>query len=186
MIPYITSEQYNNQTEIIKGEYEDCIFTNCDFSDQNLNSYVFCDCEFKNCNLSNVKLNDTAFRDVKFINCKLMGNQFTDCNPFSISFTFDGCILDFSSFYQLKIKKTVFKNCRLLQSDFARADLSNSRFIECDLSGSVFENTNLAKSDFSTSFNLTIDPESNTIKNAVFSKQNIVGLLAKYNIKIVD
>ncbi len=186
MIPYIASEQFNNQSELTIGEYEDCIFTNCNFSDQDFKSFVFCDCEFKNCNLSNVKLNDTAFRDVKFSNCKLMGNQFAECNTFSLSFTFDGCILDFSSFYKLKIKKTIFKNCRLLQTDFAEADLSNSKFIDCDLSGSVFENTNLTKSDLSTSFNLSIDPESNSIKNAVFSKQNILGLLVKYNIKIVD
>ena len=65
-------------------------------------------------------------------------------------------------------------------------DLSGSVFKECDLSGAVFERSNLEKAQMSTAYNFTIDPESNKINKTVFSKQNVVGLLFKYNIKIED
>ncbi len=186
MSKYIVSETFESHNTIEKGEYEDCIFKNCDLSESDLNTYIFTDCEFVNCNLSNTNIQGTAFRDVKFINCKLMGIQFSECNLFSLTFTFEDCILDFSSFYLLKIKNTLFKNCRLIQADFVEAELNNSNFINCDLSGAMFERTNLEKVNLSSSFNFSIDPELNKIHNATFSKQNILGLLLKYNIKVEE
>ncbi|MCW3788639.1 pentapeptide repeat-containing protein [Plebeiibacterium sediminum] len=186
MSEYIVSENFIDKTELVKGEYEDCIFKNCDFSEYNLSLFIFTDCEFVNCNLSNAALSDTAFRDVKFVNCKLLGVQFSDCNNFSLAFSFTDCILDYSSFYQLKIKKTVFTKCRLIQTDFVETDLSGAVFQECDLSGAVFERSNLEHAKMSTAYNFAIDPESNNINKTVFSKHNVMGLLCKYNIKIED
>ncbi len=40
------------------------------------------------------------------------------------------------------------------------------------------------KTDFKTSYNLTINPETNRIKNAWFSKENALGLLSRYQINI--
>jgi hypothetical protein len=48
----------------------------------------------------------------------------------------------------------------------------------------VFAKTNLTNVDFFTSKNLVIDPEKNKIKGALFSKENVKGLLVKYQIKI--
>lgn len=184
MSVYILSEQINSQNQLELGEYEACTFTGCDFSSLNLREYIFTDCEFFNCNFSNSNILGTAFRDVRFTACKLMGLQFAECNKFSLSFDFDHCVLDFSSFFKLKIKKTSFKNCKLTQVDFAEADLSQCQFINCDLSGAVFDRTNLEKVDFLTASNFAIDPETNSIKQARFSQQNISGLLVKYNIVI--
>jgi len=50
----------------------------------------------------------------------------------------------------------------------------------------VFENTILEKVDFSTSFNYSIDPEMNKIKKAKFSLPEVIGLLNKYDIEIVN
>jgi hypothetical protein len=47
-----------------------------------------------------------------------------------------------------------------------------------------FERTVLEKVDFRTSYNYSIDPELNRIKNAKFSIVGIIGLLDKYDIEV--
>ncbi|WP_228453328.1 pentapeptide repeat-containing protein, partial [Chryseobacterium sp. CH1] len=58
----------------------------------------------------------------------MFGLQFNDCNPFGLSFKFEGSALNNSVFYKTSIKKTVFKNSKLIEVDFAECDLSNAVF----------------------------------------------------------
>ena len=81
------------------GEYEHCIFTNCNFSNAQLSHNDFIDCEFVGCNFSNTKLLKVVLSDVKFINCKLIGIQFDTCNDFGLSFSFINCILNHYLFF---------------------------------------------------------------------------------------
>jgi uncharacterized protein YjbI with pentapeptide repeats len=166
------------------GEYENCSFISCDFSNTDLSDINFLECEFRDCNLSLARLTRTSFRKAKFINCKLLGLHFDDCNNLIITFEFEGCTLDLSSFYKLKLKNTRFKNSKINDADFTETDLRNSSFDNCDLQKTVFENTNLEGVDFRTAFNYSIDPESNRIKKAKFSVPWITGLLDKYDIEI--
>ena len=101
-----------------------------------------------------------------------------------MSFKFENCILDHSSFYKTKIRETVFKNCQLREVDLAECDLTGSLFENCDLTGAKFERTILERSDLRTSFHFSIDPEINRIKKAKFSLSAISGLLDKYDIEI--
>lgn len=169
---------------LAKGEYENCRFRNCDFSNSDLSGIKFIDCEFSGCNLSLVKLTTTVFRDVTFADCKMVGLHFENCNNFGLSFRFEGCSLNHSSFYQTKIKKTIFKNCQLQETDFSGTDLSGCLFDNCDLLNATFDNTNLEKTDLRTSANYMIDPENNRIKKAKFSLTGLPGLLGKYDIDI--
>jgi uncharacterized protein YjbI with pentapeptide repeats len=130
------------------------------------------------------KISNTALRTVRFKSCKLLGLHFEDCNQFLLSLGFENCVLNLSSFYQIALKNTLFKNCCLHEVDFTETDLSSSKVINCDLAGAIFENTNLHKVDFRTSFNFSINPEVNNIQKAKFSLTEIVGLLDKYNIEI--
>ena len=82
------------------------------------------------------------------------------------------------------MKKTVFRDSLLVETDFAGADLSGATFDNCDLAHAVFENTILEKADLRTSYNYSIDPETNRIKKARFSVTGIAGLLEKYDIEI--
>ena len=166
------------------GDYENCTFRNCNFSGSDLSNINFLECEFRECNLSLVRLAQTSFREVKFINCKLLGLHFEECNNLMITFEFDGCTLDLSSFYKLKLKKTIFKNSKIIEADFTETDLSNSSFNNCDLQRTLFKKTNLEGVDFRTSYNYSIDPELNRIKKARFSLPWIAGLLDKYDIEI--
>jgi uncharacterized protein YjbI with pentapeptide repeats len=166
-------------------EYDSVLFADCNFSKADLSGVAFIDCTFKTCDMSLVKANNTAFNNAQFINCKLLGIDFSRCKDFLLSFSFDNCILDFATFYQKKIKKTLFNNCSIKEVDFTETDLTESKFIECDLTLAVFENSNIEKVDFTKAFNFGIDLEVNKVKNAKFSSSGLSGLLLKYPI-IID
>ncbi|WP_416377819.1 pentapeptide repeat-containing protein [Algoriphagus sp. D3-2-R+10] len=134
--------------------------------------------------MSNLKVPDVSFQKVKFEQCKMLGIHFHASNPFLLEFIFQGCQLDYCSFYNLKIKKSKFINSRLIETDFTQADLTASDFQGSDLSGATFDLTNAEKVDFRNALHYSIDPERNRIKGARFDLDGLPGLLGKYAIKI--
>ena len=165
-------------------EYVACQFINCNFSNCDLSDSEFMDCIFDNCNLSLVKVINSRMKNVQFIKCKITGIDFSVCNDFLFSFSFKECIIGYCTFWTRKLKKTIFKDCSIKDSDFSEADLTGSQFANCDLLNSIFRNTILEKVDFRSAFNYTINPELNNIKKAKFSIQGLPGLLSKYDIII--
>jgi uncharacterized protein YjbI with pentapeptide repeats len=73
----------------------------------------------------------------------------------------------------------------LNEVDFTETDLTESLFEQCDFQGAVFDNTILEKVDLSSSFNFSINPNQNRIKQAKFSRTELSGLLDSFQIKIV-
>lgn len=115
----------------------------------------------------------------------MLGLHFDRCNEFGLSFSFESCNLNHSTFYRTKIKKSTFRNTHLQEADFSECDLTGSLFDHCDLARATFDNTVIENADFRTSYNYSIDPEINRIKGARFSLHGISGLLEKYDI-IID
>ncbi|GAB3419358.1 pentapeptide repeat-containing protein [Niabella aquatica] len=185
---YFTEQEFVNRDGFAHplpvAEYDACNFINCHFSNTDLSKYSFIDCGFQHCDCSNAQLVQTVLRDVSFRDCKLLGLHFDACNNFLFSATFKNCTLNFSSFYKLKLKGILFKDCTMHEVDFAECDLTHAFFDNCDLKGTLFDSTLLEKADFSTAYNYTIDPENNKIKKAKFSTDGLTGLLGKYDIVI--
>lgn len=167
-----------------KGDYENCTFLNCNLSNADLSNITFIDCHFTNCNLSLANLSRTGFQNIKFKDCKLLGLHFQNCNEFLLALDFESCNLNLASFYKLKLKKTAFRNTSLQEADLTEADLSAALFDNCDLARATFENTLLEKADFRTSYNYSIDPQSNRIRKAKFAMSGIRGLLDRYDIDV--
>ena len=165
-------------------EYEGCKFLHCSFAKADLSNFRFVECSFTDCDWSNAKLLTTTLNDIRFVDCKLLGLHFESCSDFLFSVSFQNCTLNFSSFYQRQLKKTVFKNSVLQEVDFTDADLTGSVFDTCDLGKAVFDNTILEKVDFRTAYNYAIDPERNKLKKAKFDRIGLAGLLGKYDIDI--
>lgn len=168
-----------------KGEYEQCKFESGDWMNGSLMGYQFASCTFLHCNMSMLDLRDTAFDKVVFDQCKLVGARFDMCRDFGLSFRFVNCVLNYASFNRKVIRKTVFTGCQLQGVDFMETDLTQAVFNDCDFSGAQFDRTILEKADLSTSRNIVLLPENNKIKKAKFSRDNIEGLLAKYDLEIV-
>jgi uncharacterized protein YjbI with pentapeptide repeats len=171
-------------TKFAAGMYEDCVFKQCNFSNTSLVDAAFINCSFDSCNLSLCNLTKTGFRDVEFKDCKMLGLLFYNCNTFALAATFTGCNLKHASFFDLKMKKTVFKKTQLNEVDFTGCDLSNAVFDDCDLTDAKFENTVLEKADFRMAYNFNINPVNNRIKKAKFSNDGLAGLLNQFDIDI--
>ncbi|NOS90821.1 MAG: pentapeptide repeat-containing protein [Cyclobacteriaceae bacterium] len=167
-----------------KGEYENCTFTNCDLSNTDLADIKFVDCSFTGCNLSLAKLVNSAWRSVAFKDCKMLGLHFEKCHELGFSVSFQNCNVSQSSFYQVKLKKTIFQKSQLHEVDFAECDLTGASFDQCDLLQALFENTILEKTDFRTAFHFSIDPSNNRMKKARFTLSGLPGLLSKYDIDV--
>jgi fluoroquinolone resistance protein len=176
-------QDYSNK-RLTRGEYDHCRFIKCDFSNADVANIQFVDCTFEECNLTMVKLEQTACKTISFLHCKLLGLHFHECNDFLFAVKFDNCTIKLTSFYGLKMKKTMFRNSAVNDVDFTDADISQCVFDNCDLLGSIFKNTNLEKADLTTASNYSIDPELNRLKKAKFSIPAVVGLLDKYDILI--
>lgn len=170
---------------LVTAEYENCIFRNCNFASASLAGIVFTDCSFTDCNFSMTNVKGTSFKTVEFKNCKLTGLNFSSCNPFLLSMNFAECLLNLTSFYNLRMKNSRFLKCNLQEADMVQADFSGVSFLECDFRGAVFEKSILEKVDMSSAINFIIDPETNRIKKAKFSLLGLSGLLCKYRI-IID
>jgi uncharacterized protein YjbI with pentapeptide repeats len=180
----IFEKQDYTKVPLKKGAYDNCKFINCSFLNSDLSNVNFTTCEFQDCDWSNTNIKHTVLNEVCFSNCKLLGLQFDHCSDFLFSVEFIKCNLSFSSFYNLRAKKTSFKDCILHQVDFTTAELSSSVFDNCDFKSATFERTILEKVDFRSSYNYIIDPEMNTVKKAKFSMPEVLGLLRKYNIEV--
>jgi uncharacterized protein YjbI with pentapeptide repeats len=165
--------------------FENCKFTNADFSGANFTGKLFIDCEFQDCNLSLLNVSNAGLQNIRFKNCKLSGVNFTKTRDFLFEVSFDGCILDNAVFFKKKNKKSIFKDCSMIETDFTEADLTEAKLENCNFNRAFFERTVLRGADLSTSYNFIIDPDNNDIKKARFSVHGLQGLLAKYDIKVV-
>lgn len=188
MAEYFLQQEYKNfrygSDEVNFKEFEQCTFYHCDFSLCNFIDVVFIDCLFHQCNFNNAKINHVALRTVSFDQCQIQDVNFAMCDKLIFEIAFTDCVLDFSKFYTLKIKSTVFKNCSLIAVDFMNTDLTEVVFENCDLYRAEFAKAIANKANFSSSYNYTIDPEQTKIKKAVFSLQEVKGLLFKHDITI--
>ena len=97
---------------------------------------------------------------------------------------FENCLLQYASFYRLKIKQTRFINCNAIETDFTEADATEVVFDNTNLALAIFEQTNLQKTDFRTAMNYQINPSNNIIKQAKFSWPELKGLLSELQIEI--
>lgn len=185
---YFSEKTYDEKdfkaSPLPKGEYEYCVFKNCNFVEADLSKIRFIETEFIDCDWSNAKVHQTSFQDAKFKGCKLLGIQFDSCDQFNFAASFEHCMLHHSIFYQMKLNRSSFHHCQLHYVDFAEANLSNSTLTKCDLLNANFDYTNLEKADLRNATHYSIDPEINKLKGAKFSLPEVVGLLDKYGLRI--
>ena len=185
---YITDQSFNDITfsenDIKYKEYENCTFTNCDFTSCFFVAVTFIDCNFLDCNFKGTKINHVSRRDVWFTTCDFTSVNFAMTDQILYEFHFKDSLLDYAQFYSLKLKKMQFINCSMIAVDFMESDLSEALFDNCNLRHAVFIGTTANKTDFSTSYDFIIDPEKNKLKRAIFSTENLAGLLKKYDLVI--
>lgn len=181
---YFSNQKFQSVNTLDPGEYEDCVFTDCQLSGTDLSGLVFDQCSWVRCDLSTATIKGTAFRDNSFESCKLMGLHFEDVNSFSLSFSFKDCLLQYASFFQLKIPATEFLECHLEEANMEEADLRRAVFQGCNLTNTGFDYANLEDADFRTAYHFRIHPDKCKLQGARFASNNLEGLLTHYKIKV--
>ena len=172
------------QSGLPKGDYEDCTFKNCTLESVDLSEIQFTECTFIECNLALIKCQNTQFQQVKFMNCKLVGVDFSTCDKFLLAFSFEHCVLNLASFYELIIPNSKFDNCTIQEADFRQANLEGAVFAKCDLSRAIFERTNLHKVNLRTSYNYKFDLDKNDVSEAEIDVAGLIELVSKYGLNI--
>lgn len=178
-------EKTDFRTGMTDTEYCGCTFTGCNFSDTALTDIMFDNCTFRGCNFSLTRFRN-LMADCTFTECKMTGADFADASKFSRGLRFDKSILDYCSFMELKLKKTMFVECSIREAYFDKADITGSVFDRCDLERTSFSASNLEKVDFSSSFNFSINPSMCRLKKTVFSEFGLRGLVQHLDIVIKD
>lgn len=182
---YTEGQEFKNEALTLpRGEYENCTFVACSFVGSDFSKMLFVNCHFADCDFSMLPVKGASFREVSFVRCKMLGLRFDTCNPFLLEMSFEGCQLNFTSFYKLKLKNTRFVACQLEEADFSEADLTSATFEGSNLKRAVFDGTNLEQADFRAALGFSIDPTINRVQKAKFSSDNLVGLLDRFGILI--
>lgn len=166
--------------------FEQCTFQKLNLSQAPLAGANFIDCRFEQCNLSRATIKNTQFNDVSFVGCVLQGLDFGTSNAFGFHVDFQSCQLDQSLFINRRLAKAKFTECSLKSVLFVRCDMTGAVFDRCDLELTKFDDNNLTQADFTTSFNIALDPDENRLKKAKFSLYSLPGLLTKHGIIIKE
>jgi fluoroquinolone resistance protein len=147
---------------VIGKEFSECVFDHCAFRESTFQACKFNDCTFQDCDLSLVRFDTTSFSDTKFERSTLVGVDWTLASwsrfQADAPISFADCVVDFSAFIGLALRKIVFSKCR-------------------------FRNTNLSHANFVGATNYSIDLSANKVTKAKFSLPEALALL--YNLDIV-
>ncbi|MDA3946546.1 MAG: pentapeptide repeat-containing protein [Helicobacteraceae bacterium] len=180
----LSGETFNGIT------FEECLFAKCHFNETTFRGCSFEDCRFIECDMSVAKFGNSKFESVQFEGCRLSGIDWTlaaySDYLYASPYTFENCIMDYGSFFGLRLHDLVMRECKVSEVDFREADLLNASFVRSDLSHTVFRNTKLVKADFSGAEHYTIDLTANQLKGAKFSRDEAVHLLEPLEIELVD
>ncbi len=171
-----TKESYEN-ADLKHKVFRNCIFDGCDFTRAQLIGSKCIDCKWIRSNLSMVNWDGCRLQANSFEECKIIGGNFAKCDQTFLSVDFKKCLIEMCNFSDLNLKGTQFAGSRIRECHFSHVNLSNADFTDCDLSGTVFHHTELIQANFVTALNFSINPLTNNLKNARFSKETALALL---------
>lgn len=167
--------------------FNSCTFTKCSFHETAFTDCSFHNCTFTKCELSLVKVKGCIFTDTRFEGSQLVGVNWTDShwakNQFLKPVDFIDCVINYSTFIELNLKKIQMVGCTARDVDFGDADLTQANCRGTDFSNSRFWHTNLTEADFTGALNYSIAVNSNTLKKTKFALPEAMSLL--YGLDII-
>src|ERR1035437_7714696 len=170
-------------TDLMDHELEGVTFAQCTLIETDARDAKLIGCTFDGSTLSSVKIEGAVIQS-HFLNSKIEGINFFMAKRELLSLSFANCLVRYSSFAELKLKKIAMTGCSLQFVDFADADLTEADFSNSTFEDCTFRNTNLTKADFRTARGYSIDPRLNKLKGAHFDLPEVLGLLDAFDIAI--
>ena len=177
----INGSQGSRRRSMMSSEGE--VFQKKVWGEKELVNARFVDCTFDQCNFSLTKLIGSRFQNAQFIHCKFMGVNFGRCDPTFSKLSFKNCLIATCNFSDLDLKNTLFLECKIRETHFTNSNLAGALFTKSDFEGSVFHNTDLRGADFRGAINYSINPLTNKLQKAKFSKPEVMALLEHLEIE---
>ena len=173
----------NLKSQVVEERlFENCIFVSCNFGGASFKRCRFIDCTFQGCDLSNWQIHGSRLREIAFKDSKMVGIIWGNASAIT-HLNLERCVLDFSNFAGLDLRKSLIRECMAREVDFSDANLCEVDCRGTDFAGTRFANTNLLKADFRQALNYSIRPDGNKLKQAKFSLPEATLLL--YGLDIV-
>lgn len=169
-----------------KNSYEDCVFRNCDFTKVSLAFFKFIDCEFQSCNMSNVSLNNTSFQACDFTDTKMVGVNFEQINPFLFGIKCHSSDLSLSFFARNDLKRSSFNNCKFSEAQLIELNAKGVDFSGSNFDSTIFDACDLTEANLTDVVNLSLDLNSNRVKNMKINSSSLAGILSSFQLDIVD
>lgn len=165
-------------------EFYRCTFQNCQLQESRWKRSKLEVCVFNGCDLTRAQLQETALRDVRFEGSKLMGIDWTgvSTNP---EVAFEDCVLRYTSFVGLSLRRTRFLRCTAMEANFFDLDLTEADFTGTDLTGSNIRGCNLTRANFSGTVGAFIDPANrNNVKGTQVPVETAVLLAQSLGMRV--
>ncbi|MGH2583639.1 MAG: pentapeptide repeat-containing protein [Dehalococcoidia bacterium] len=198
MSPFSDGQQYHAQrfsrlampdTRFTNVEFIDCTFERCAFIRCVFYRCSFIDCRFKTCDLANAQVLNSRFSDMQFTGSKLIGIDWTHAGDSTVSkllvsIDCEECVLNYSSFFGMKLNGRSFTRCIAHEVDLRNADLTDSNLAGTDFAGALFHESNLSRADLTGATTYDIDPRANVVTKARFSLPEAISLLRGFDVVI--
>ena len=151
---------------------------------QRLVGYRFEECTFKQSDLSNIDIRDAAFQDVRFEDCKLQGLRWDAASAMNFACAWTRCNMDFAVFEGLDLRHCRFVEVRMQEADLGRTLCQTLHFAHSSFPGTTWSGADCSGADFTTTEELTIDPDSTRLRGAKFRADQLAGLLTKHGLVV--
>jgi uncharacterized protein YjbI with pentapeptide repeats len=177
--------------QVFLKEFSACTFIKCAFNESVFQDCKFRDCTFKECDLSLVSLKGCSFANTRFEDSKVIGVNWTETSWATAKVIFKpvdflGCVINYSNFMGLNLKKVMINKCIAREVSFEDANLTQANCRFTDFMNSRFIRTNLTEADFTGAKNYAIAAGLNTLKKTKFSLPEAMSLLYNLDISLTD
>lgn len=177
-----------DEGEVLRGvEFDDCTFEGNVLVGARLVGCSFTECTFTEVDLSRADLTDSRFAECVFIESRMLGVNFAlgHTGTLSAPFRFERCRLDYASFRGLDVSGSVWRDCRLAETDFGEAVARRVDFAGSDLSRAIFAGTDLREASFVGAVAYDFDIRENQVRGARFEVSEAGILLRHFGIELV-
>jgi fluoroquinolone resistance protein len=173
------------------NEFNACTFLKCSFNATAFQDCTFHDCTFKECDLSLVKLKGCSFTNTRFESSQLIGVNWTETawaksKVILTPVNFSNCVINYSTFMGLDLKKVVISKCIAHDVSFEEVDLTRANCTYTDFMNSRFLHADLTDADFTGAQNYAIAASLNTLKRTKFSLPEAMSLLYNLDISLTE
>lgn len=185
-------ETYNNCKFInqkfidndLRIDFTGCYFEKIDFSNVNLNSFIFYDCIFVNCDFSNSNLDDGGIQKVKIDDSKFIGMYISSSNLNEV--TFKNCNMNYFNLSDSKLEKINFISNDMSFNTFTCLKLKNIIFEECKLVKLNIVDTNLKNINLSSCNIEGIKANLDDLKGSTLNSIQAIGLVQMLGIDVIN